>query len=170
MNAIRSHVFVGVMAGFIGAMIGAGVVAAVPPAARIGYVTVPEVVKATTAGGALRKVDEARLKEVKPITDQLAKIQPKMRSGNATFEEREQFDKLSKRYAEINKRFESQFSSILKPFDAKLVKAIANSARNQGFSFIVDGIIATDSGLLLYADQSASNITKQVVIEFKKLP
>ena len=157
------------VAGCIGAVIGVSSVQAVPQAIRLGYVTVPEVIKATPAGGNLKRIEDARNKEVKPISDKIKLLQPKMRSGSATFEERDQWDKLSKQYAAIAKKYDLQFQKVLQPFDKKLLTSIKNSANKQGFSLIVDGIIATDSGLLLYANQDAANITKDVITEFKKL-
>ncbi len=162
-------IIVAMVAGCIGAVIGVSSVQAVPQAIRLGYVTVPEVIKATPAGGNLKKIEDARNKEVKPIADKIKLLQPKMRSGSATFEERDQWDKLSKQYAAIAKKYDLQFQKVLQPFDKKLLTSIKNSANKQGFSLIVDGIIATDSGLLLYANQDAANITKDVITEFKKL-
>jgi outer membrane protein len=162
-------IVVALVAGCMGAVIGVSSVQAVPQAIRLGYVTVPEVIKSTPAGGSLKKIEDARNKEVKPIADKIKVLQPKMRSGSATFEERDQWDKLSKQYAEIAKKYDLQFQKVLQPFDKKLLASIKNSANKQGFSLIVDGIIATDSGLLLYANQDAANITKDVITEFKKL-
>jgi outer membrane protein len=162
-------ILVALVAGCMGAVIGVSSVQAIPQAIRLGYVTVPEVIKATPAGGALKKVEAAREKEVKPIADKIKVLQPKMRAGTATFEERDQWDKLNKQYSEIAKKYAVQFQKILQPFDKKLLTSIKNSANKQGFSLIVDGIIATDSGLLLYANQDAANITKDVITEFKKL-
>ncbi len=162
-------IIVALVAGCIGAVIGVSSVQAVPQAIRLGYVTVPEVIKATPAGGNLKRIEDARNKEVKPIADKIKLLQPKMRSGSATFEERDQWDKLSKQYAAIAKKYDLQFQKVLQPFDKKLLTSIKNSANKQGFSLIVDGIIATDSGLLLYANQDAANITKDVITEFKKL-
>ncbi len=162
-------IIVALVAGCIGAVIGVSSVQAVPQAIRLGYVTVPEVIKSTPAGGNLKRIEDARNKEVKPIADKIKVLQPKMRSGSATFEERDQWDKLSKQYTAIAKKFDLQFQKVLQPFDKKLLTSIKNSANKQGFSLIVDGIIATESGLLLYANQDAANITKDVITEFKKL-
>ncbi len=162
-------IVVALVAGCMGAVIGISSVQAIPQAIRLGYVTVPEVIKATPAGGNLKKIEAARAKEIKPIADKIKVLQPKMRAGSATFEERDQWDKLSKQYATIAKKYDLQFQKVLQPFDKKLITSIKNSANKQGFSLIVDGIIATDSGLLLYANQDAANITKDVIKEFKKL-
>jgi outer membrane protein len=162
-------ILVAFVAGLMGATLGISSVRALPSAARIGYVTVPSVIQATPAGSALKKVEAARGTETKPITDTLKVLQPKMRAGSATFEERDQWDALNKKYATIAKKYDVQFQKIVQPFDKKLLTAIKKSADSQGFSLIVDGIIATDSGLLLYANQDAANITKDVITQFKKM-
>ena len=162
-------ILVALVAGLTGAIVGVSSVRALPAAARIGYVTVPSVIQATPAGSALKKVEAARATEAKPITDKLKVLQPKMRAASATFEERDQWDALNKQYAVIAKKYDVQFQKIVQPFDKKLLNAIKKSADSQGFSLIVDGIIATDSGLLLYANQDAANITKDVIAQFKKL-
>jgi outer membrane protein len=162
-------ILVAFVAGLMGATLGISSARALPSAARIGYVTVPSVIQATPAGSALKKVEAARGTETKPITDKLKVLQPKMRAGSATFEERDQWDALNKKYATIAKKYDVQFQKIVQPFDKKLLTAIKKSADSQGFSLIVDGIIATDSGLLLYANQDAANITKDVITQFKKL-
>ncbi len=171
---MKSVVLVGIFAGFVGALIGLGVGAttgiAAPQAARIGFVIVPEIIKATSAGSALKKIEEIKTIETKPISDALKELQPKMRAATASFEEREQWDKLSKQYADISKKYDAQYEVILKPFEKKLGKSIALAAQKSGYSLVVDGVIATDSGLLLYADQTAANITKQVTSVFKNLP
>jgi Skp family chaperone for outer membrane proteins len=165
---LKIAVLSGLIAGFIGAVIGGSSAQGAPKPAKIGYVTVPAVIQSTPAGGALKKIESARGAETKPITEAMKKLQPKMRAGNATFEERDQWDKLSKRYGEIAKKYDAQFQKILAPFDKKLIGSIKAAASKQGFSLIVDGIIATDSGLLLYANQDAANITNDVIAEFKK--
>lgn len=163
-------IVVALVAGCVGAVIGVtSSVIAVPQAIRLGYVTVPAVVKATPSGGALIKIEAARDAEAKPIVEKIKVLQPKMRSATATFEERDQWDKLSKQYAAIIKKYDLQFQKVLQPFDKKLLISIKNAANKQGFSLVVDGIIATESGLLLYANQDAANITKDVIAEFKKL-
>ncbi len=162
-------VAIAMVAGCMGAVIALSSVQAIPQAIRLGFVVVPEVIKSTPAGGALKKIEAARDREVKPIAAKIKALQPKMRSGSATFEERDEWDKLSKQYAAIVKKYDVQFQKVLQPFDKKLLTSIKNSANKQGFSLIVDGIIATDSGLLLYANQDAANITKNVIAEFKSL-
>jgi Skp family chaperone for outer membrane proteins len=168
-SELKIAVMTGLIAGFVGAVVGGSSAQGAPKPAKIGYVTVPAVIQSTPAGGALKKIDAARAAEAKPVTEAMKKLQPKMRSGNATFEERDQWDKLSKRYGEIAKKYDAQFQKILAPFDKKLVNSIRSAASKQGFSLIVDGMIATDSGLLLYANQDAANITNEVIAEFKKL-
>jgi outer membrane protein len=167
-SELKIAVMTGLIAGFIGAVLGGSSAQGAPKPAKIGYVTVPAVIRATSAGGALKKIEAARETETKPVSEALKKLQPKMRSGSATFEERDQWDKLSKRYSEIAKKYDAQFQKILAPFDKKLVGSIKAAASKQGFSLIVDGNIATDSGLLLYANQDAANITNEVIAEFKK--
>jgi Skp family chaperone for outer membrane proteins len=154
--------------GYVGALIGASAVVAVPQAARVGYVTVPQVLAGTTEGQALHKVEEARRQALKPTVQALQKLQPKMRSGNATFEEREQYKKLTDQYTLINRKFNAQFDQLMKPFDKRLQVAIATSARTQGYSLVVDGVIALESGLLLYSDKSVADLTPLVMKAFKK--
>jgi Skp family chaperone for outer membrane proteins len=155
-------------AGFFGALVGASAVVAVPQAARVGYVTVPQVLAGTTEGQGLRKVEEARRQALKPTVDALQKIQPKMRSGNATFEERELYKKLIAQYNAVNKKFDVQFDRLMKPFDKRLQAAISASARAQGYSLVVDGVIALESGLMLYSDKTVADLTPTVLKEFKK--
>jgi Skp family chaperone for outer membrane proteins len=167
---MKAVVMASLIAGFVGAVIGASVVIAVPQAARVGYVTVPQVIASTPEGQGIRKVEDARRKELKPLTDQLQKLQPKMRAGSATFDEREQYKKLIDKYNTINKKYDTQFNQLIKPFDQRLRASISASAKAQGYSLIVDGVIALDSGLLLYSDKTVADLTPFVVKEFKKRP
>jgi outer membrane protein len=165
---MKAVILASVISGFIGAVMGATVVVAVPQAVRVGYVTVPQVVASTPEGQGIRKIEELRRKELKPVVTNMQTLQPKMRAGSATFEEREQFKKLEQQYAAIVKKYNPKFDTLIQPFDKRLGASIAASAKAQGYSLIVDGIIATDSGLLLYADKTVADLTPFVVKEFKK--
>ncbi len=165
---MRAVILASLVSGFFGAVLGATVVIAVPQAVRVGYVTVPQVIASTPEGMGIRKVEELRRKELTPIVKTMQTLQPKMRAGSATFEEREQFKKLEQQYAAIVKKYSPKFDKLIQPFDKRLGESIAASAKAQGYSLVVDGIIATDSGLLLYADKTVADLTPFVVKEFKK--
>ena len=165
---MRAVILASLISGFFGVVVGVTVVIAVPQAVRVGYVTVPQVIASTPEGQGIRKVEDLRTKELKPVVGSMQTLQPKMRAGSATFEEREQFKKLEQRYAAIVKKYSPQFDKLIQPFDKRLRASIETSAKAQGYSLVVDGIIATDSGLLLYADKTVADLTPFVIKEFKK--
>ena len=127
---------------------------------KIGFVNVPEVLKANPNSAALAALQTKANTELGALDTQLKAIQAK--GTAATAAEKEQATLLTTNLNAKAKDYNEQVAKQLAPVDA----AVSSTAKAQGFSIVMDKSIAATSSLVIYADPS-TDMTATVIKNLK---
>lgn len=146
-------------AGLIGAMT---VPSAQTRPAKIGYIFSLEVLKAHPKGAEADSLKAQFEKDLKPTADEINALRAKVGAGTATVAERQKLDTLVKTAQTKSKTWQDRIQKALTPIEAEVDAAIQQAAKAQGYAVILDGLVAQQSGLVVYADDSA-NLTAEVI-------
>ncbi len=133
---------------------------------KIGFVDVQAAVKAHPGFAAIDTLNKQAEAELKPTATQIQTIQQK--GQNATAADRQQLETLSKTYQTNAAKWDKQIGDKTKPVIDEVNKAVGATAQAQGVSMVFDKAIAATSGLVIYADEKALDLTTAVVNRIKK--
>ena len=118
---------------------------------RVGYIDAQKVIEAHPKYADIKALKEKADSELKPITDQLKAIEPKIRDGSASAKERQDFENLRKVYADISGEWQKKINTALTPITKEIDATIARVAAQNGFSMILSANVAGQSDLVVYA-------------------
>jgi outer membrane protein len=122
-----------------------------PTPNRIGYVDAEKVVQAHKDFKKVQEIRNQAERELKPIRDQLQTLETKLRAGNATAKEQQDYRVLAQSLQEAGKKWSDRANAALKPITEEIDQVIARVAQQQGFAMILDKKVAATSGLVVYA-------------------
>lgn len=129
---------------------------------RIGYVDVEQVVQAHPKYPAIKDIQEAAQKELKPLQDKLTPLTTKIQAGTASAKEQQDAQLLRQTVQQIATKYQQKQAAALEPITKSLDDIIGKVAQQQGFALILDRRVARDSGLVIYADE-ALNLTDAII-------
>lgn len=118
---------------------------------RIGYVDAEKVVQAHKDFKKVQDIRNQAERELKPLRDQLQPLEAKLRAGNATAKDQQDYRVLAQSLQEAGKKWSDRASAALKPITEEIDQVIARVAQQQGFAMILDKKVAATSGLVVYA-------------------
>jgi len=133
-----------------------------PTPNRIGYVDAERVVQAHKDFKKVQEIRNQAERELKPIRDQLQPLEAKLRAGNATAKEQQDYRVLAQSLQEAGKKWSDRANAALKPITEEIDQVIARVAQQQGFAIILDKKVAATSGLVVYAAEELE-ITDAVI-------
>ncbi|WP_027877811.1 OmpH family outer membrane protein [Meiothermus cerbereus] len=122
-----------------------------PTPNRIGYVDAEKVVQAHKDFKKVQDIRNQAERELKPIRDQLQPLEAKLRAGNATAKEQQDYRVLAQSLQEAGKKWTDRTNAALKPITEEIDQVIARVAQQQGFAMVFDKKVAATSGLVVYA-------------------
>ena len=129
-------------------------------ASRVGFVDADALVQAHPDYKKVQEVQSQARKKLKPLDE-------KVRAGQATAKERQDYEALAKTYQATLKKWQDRQNQVLKPILEDVDKAIAKVAKAQGFSVVMSRQVAAQSGLVVYADED-TDLTQAVIQELKR--
>lgn len=135
--------------------------------ARIGFVDADALVQAHKDYPKVKDLQDQARKELAPLEEKIKPLDQKVRSGQASAKERQDYDALVKAYQETLKRWQDRQNQALKPILEDVDQAIAKVAKAQGFSVVMSRQVAAQSGLVVYADED-TDLTQAVIRELKR--
>ena len=135
---------------------------------KIAIVNVQKILAATPGGqsvAALRKQADADLnKQAAAVRD----LQQKTAGGAATAADRQALDTAIKTFNAANAKYQKQIQAKFEPVSKTVNAAVAAAAKVQGYALVLDGAIAQQTGLVIYADLKSTDLTDAVVKQLKK--
>ena len=137
-----------------------------PTPTRIGYVDAEKVVQAHKDFKKVQDIRTQAERELKPLRDQIQPLEDKLRAGNATAKEQQDYRVLAQSLQEAGRKWTDRSNAALKPITEEIDQVIARLAQQQGFAVILDKKVAATSGLVVYAADELE-ITEAVI---KALP
>ncbi len=133
-----------------------------PTPTRIGYIDAEKVVQAHKDFKKVQDVRSQAERELKPLRDQLQALEAKIRAGNASAKEQQDYRVLAQSLQEAGRKWTERSNAVLKPITEEIDQVIARVAQQQGFAMILDKKIAASSGLVVYAAEELE-VTEAVI-------
>jgi outer membrane protein len=137
-------------------------------ATKIGFVNAQKVLESHPDGKGIISQRKKAEDELKPIATQIQALQAKIQQNSATAAERQQYDVLAKSYQARAKQLQEKFDKLLAPITKDVDTAVGKVAKAQGYVVVMDRLIASQSGLVIYADPEGTDLTDDVAAEVKK--
>jgi outer membrane protein len=137
-------------------------------ATKIGFVNAQKVLECHPDGKGVIAQRKKAEDELKPIQAQIQALQAKLQQNTATAAERQQYDVLAKSYQARAKQLQDKFDKLLSPITKDVDVAVGKVAKVQGYVVVMDRLIASQSGLVIYADPEGTDLTDDVCAEVKK--
>lgn len=137
-------------------------------ATKIGFVNAQKVLECHPDGKNIIAQRKKAEDELKPIQVQIQALQAKLQQNTATAAERQQYDVLAKSYQARAKQLSDKFEKLLTPVTKDVDVAVSKVAKAQGYVMVMDRLIASSSGLVIYADPEGTDLTDDVCVEVKK--
>ncbi|GAA6733875.1 OmpH family outer membrane protein [Thermus oshimai] len=136
-------------------------------ATRIGFVDANALVQAHPDYKKVQEVQAQAKKELSPLEERLKPLDQKVRAGQVTAKERQDYEALAKSYQDTLKKWQERQDAVLKPILEEVDQAIAKVAKAQGFAVVMSRQVAAQSGLVVYADDD-TDLTQAVIRELKR--
>lgn len=133
-----------------------------PTATKIGYLNARAVVEAHPQFARVKEIQTKAEAELKPLRDQLQPLEAKIRAGNATAQEQQNYRTIAQTLQETSKKWTDQQNAALRPITEDIDKLVSKVAQEQGFAMVLDQEVAASSGLVVYAAQEL-DITQAIV-------
>ncbi|GGQ98507.1 cationic outer membrane protein OmpH [Deinococcus ruber] len=120
---------------------------------KVGFVDVNGVATADSRYAAVKTLQDKATAELNPLDAQVKAIQAK--GTGATAAEKDQMNQLITTIQSKAKDYDAQIAKLVDPITNSVNTAVTAAAKAQGFSVVMDANVARNSGLVIYADQSA---------------
>jgi outer membrane protein len=137
-------------------------------ATRIGFVNAQVVLAGHPQGAKVLEAQKKAQDELKELSDKVQKLQPKIANNTATPAERQQYETLIKTGQARQAALKTQIDKMLEPITKQVDAAVAKVGKAQGFVLVMDRAIASQSGLVVYADPEGTDLSAEVLKEIKK--
>lgn len=133
-----------------------------PAPTKIGYIDAEKVIQAHQNFKNVQDIQAQAKKELDPLVEKLKPLDAKMRAGNATAKEQQDYQVLRQTLTDGQKKWATKQQEALKPITEEIDGVITKFAQQQGFAMIFDFKVARDSGLVVFGDDSL-NLTDAVI-------
>ncbi|GGJ49091.1 OmpH family outer membrane protein [Deinococcus roseus] len=100
-------------------------------------------------------------------TLKLPELTTKAQAAGATAKDKQDYATAKTTYDNKGKQWQTQISALQEPLDNDVNSAIASVAKAQGFSVVLSRNAAAKTGLVIYADEQATNLTAAVLKALK---
>ncbi len=135
---------------------------------RVGFVDADALVQAHKDYPKVKNLQDQARKELAPLEEKIKPLDQKVRSGQASAKERQDYEALVKAYQDTLKKWQERQNEVLKPILEDVDQAIAKVAKAQGFAVVMSRQVAAQSGLVVYADEESTDLTQAVIRELKR--
>ncbi len=129
---------------------------------KLGFVSVNALTQATPEGQALLELRRAANEELRPMQSQLGAYNQQAQAGTLSEADRAQANLLQLEYTQKIQEYQAKLDAAYSSFSQVIDPAIAQSAKDQGFSAVMNSEVAASSGLVIYADPEATSLTDDV--------
>ncbi len=132
-------------------------------ATRIGFVNAQKVLQNHPQGAKVLDFQKKAQEELKSLSDQVQALQVKIANGTATAAERQKYETLVKTGQARQAALKAQVDKLLEPITKEVDAAVAKVGKAQAFVLVMDRAIASQSGLVIYADPEGTDLTDDVI-------
>ncbi|MFC4455762.1 OmpH family outer membrane protein [Deinococcus sonorensis] len=130
--------------------------------ARVGIVNVQLVVQAMPGGANYVALSKKADTDLQARTQKVQELAARLRSGKATAADRTAYVDAQKAYTTTAQSYSKQLSTAFTPLASKVNAAVAAVAKSSGYSVVLDRRVALTNGLVVYANEQATDLTAAV--------
>lgn len=130
---------------------------------RIVFIDSARLFEAHPQGASVAELIRQREADLAELRSELEAIVARVQGGQeASLEDRQRYDLLARTIEESNRRWAQEINTAAEPISASIDGAISTVARENGYNIVLDGVVASTSGLIVYADDDL-DITERVI-------
>jgi outer membrane protein len=133
---------------------------------KLGFVSVTALIQATPEGQVVLELRRAASEELRPIQNQLGAYNQQAQAGTLSEADRAQANVLELDYTQKVQQYQAKLDAAYSSFSKAIDPVIAQAAKNQGFATVMNSELAASSGLVIYADPEATDLTEDVKAKF----
>jgi outer membrane protein len=133
---------------------------------KLGFVSVNALIQFTPEGQAVLELRRAASIELQPIQTQLGVYNQQAQAGTLSEADRAQANLLELDFTQKIQEYQAKLGAAYSGFSQAIDPAIAQTAKDQGFSTVMNSELAASSGLVIYADPEATDLTEDVKTKF----
>ncbi len=132
------------------------------PASKLGFVSLQNILQETQAGQAVLDLRQTAIADLQALKTQLEPYNQKAQAGTLSEADRAQAGLLQQSFNQKVKEYQTQLDTAYTNFSSLVDPFIAETAKEQGFSVVMNSEVAASSGLVIYADPEETNLTEDV--------
>lgn len=136
--------------------------------AKVGIVNVQRVLAATPGGANVAALRKKADTDLGAQAKKIQSLQTKVSTNAATAADRQALDVALKTFQTAQQNYTKQVTTAFQPIASVVNTAVAKTAAAQGFTIVLDYVVAQQSGLVIYADGKATDLTDAVIKTVKK--
>lgn len=134
---------------------------------KVGVVNVESVLQKVPGGKAVADLRKKADTDLGNQTKQIQALQQKVASGSASASDRQALDTAVRTFNAAQQNYSKQIAAQFQPVAGRVNTAVAAAAKAGGFAIVFDAGVAARSGLIIYADNNATNLTSAVLKQIK---
>jgi outer membrane protein len=132
-------------------------------ATKIVFIDVPRILSAYPGGEAVAEMRQQAQEEITGLQAELQAVVGNARSlQELSPEQREAADTIRQTIEQANLRWQQEIEQAAQPVLDAVNQAVAEVAQANGYAIVFDGVVARNSGLVIYAADDL-NVTEQVL-------
>lgn len=132
-------------------------------ATRVVFIDSARLFDAHPQGGEVAALIREREEELGELRTELEAIVARVQGGQeASLDDRNRYELLARTLEESNRRWAEEINAAAEPISAAIDGAITAVAQENGYNIVLDGVVASTSGLIVYADAEL-DITERVI-------
>ena len=132
------------------------------PATKLGFISLEAVLEATSQGQTVLELNRTAIADLRGLQAQLEDYNQKFQVGTLSEADRAQAGLLQQSYNQKVREYQTLLDQAYSDFSSVVNPVIAETAKEQGFSVIMNTERAASSGLVIYADPEETNLTEDV--------
>ena len=134
---------------------------------RVGFVNVQQAVTTLPGSAGYLKLSKSADADLKAKQDNIQKLAAKAAKSRSAAD-RQALAKAQQSFASAQKGYQQRLQTEFKPLATRLNAAVASAAKSSGFTVVLDRRVAAQSNLVVYANNTATDLTPAVVKLLKK--
>ncbi len=134
---------------------------------KVGIVNVQTVVASMPGGAPFVTLSKQADLDIQTQTRSLQALRAKAANRAATAADRAAFTSAQKSFQALAVKYDKQLQTAFVPLANRVNSAVTYVARSGGFSVVLDHRVAQSSGLVLYANSQATDMTAAVTARVK---
>lgn len=136
---------------------------------KVGIVDVDAVLASHPKYKDLTDLNEKAVKEMDQLRTSLKinDLATKAQAASASAKDKQDFDTAKKTLDNAAKKWQTQIDAVLNPVNDDIDRALGEVAKAQGFSLLLNRKVASQSQLVVYANEQVTNLTSDVMKALK---